>query len=730
VKLPRWTVYPALAVLGVFLLPAIPRKSEPRPAGATSGADVLPAPMHKRVVVLGIDGLDPEILQEVIARFPERMTNFQRLIDEGELHPLGTSCPPQSPVAWSNFITGFDPGGHGIFDFIHRDLVLRTPIPSTTTPVEAGELLGWKGGLFGSSWVLPLPGDGGESNRTGAAFWEILAENGIPSDIWRMPANFPVVPAKGVSFSGMMTPALDSAYGEFTFYTSNPPVDTHITGGKIEPVREYEGEIATRLLGPGNVFKYDAPTVSVPMTIFVDRDANACAIDTGEDVLVLQPGAWSDFTEVTFKFLPGWLAVPMDAVAPGSGSLKGTVRFYLRRLLDDTGGPAFELYASPVNIDPLSPGPMSVSEPSDASADVAEAIGIYYTQGMPEDVAALKTEMLTDEEFMAQSELVHDEAERMLDYALDRYCAKDDGGLLFFYFSGVDLCGHMMWRHADEEHPDHDPAYAARDSSDWSKREGSTWKDVIHDLYLQMDTVLGEVRQRVGDDTLLIVMSDHGFAPYRRKFNLNTWLYENGYLVLKDGVDKELPKDAAAHQDVHIFVDVDWSKTRAYGMGFNGLYLNLQGRELDNPDTPEDESGIVASAEAPALLAEISEKLLAIRDAEYSGTQVVLRCDLASEVYAGDRQAEAPDILVGYNSGYGNSDPGSLGRVTHNILEDNLGGTFNGSHLMAPEVVAGTLLTNAEVLEGEHALEDLTVEILRQYGIEPGQGMLGHPVLK
>ena len=740
-RLPRWTVYPALATLGIFLVPAVPRLSKDPHEGAalearadaeaavsvatpTRSADVLPEPKHKRVVVLGIDGLDPDILQEVIAQYPDRMPNFRRLIDEGHLQPLGTSCPPQSPVAWSNFITGLDPGGHGIFDFIHRDLVGRTPIASTTTPVEEGKLLGWEGGLFGP-WVLPLPGEGGESNRTGDAFWEILARKGIPSDIWRMPANFPVVPAKGVSFSGMMTPALDSAYGEFTFYTSNPPVDSHITGGKIEPVREYGGEIATRILGPGNLFKEGAPTVSVPITIYVDRDAGACAIDTGEDVLVLKPGGWSDFTEVTFKFLPGWLGVPMDAVAPGTGSLKGTVRFYLRQI-----DPDFELYASPVNIDPLSPGPMPVSEPADASADVAEEIGIYYTQGMPEDVAALKPEMLTDEEFMAQSELVHKEAVRMLDYALDRYTANEDGGLLFFYFSGVDLCGHMMWRHSDDDHPDHDPEYAARDSSHWSGREGSTWHDVIDDLYLQMDPILGHVRQRVGDDTTLIVMSDHGFAPYRRKFNLNTWLYEEGYLVLKEGETKELPPDDAAHKDVYIFGSVDWSRTRAYGMGFNGLYLNLQGRELDNPETPEDESGIVTETEAPTLLAEISQKLLALRDTERGGEIVVLRCDLADETYEGERVQEAPDMLVGYNSGYGNSDPGSLGRITCNVLEDNLGGTFNGSHLMAPEVVAGTLLTNAEVREGEHALEDLTVEILRQYGIEPGEGMRGHPIFK
>jgi predicted AlkP superfamily phosphohydrolase/phosphomutase len=198
-------------------------------------------------------------------------------------------------------------------------------------------------------------------------------------------------------------------------------------------------------------------------------------------------------------------------------------------------------------------------------------------------------------------------------------------------------------------------------------------------------------------------------------------------MVLKQGLAKERPRDDPGHEDVHIFTAVDWSRTKAYGVGFNGLYLNLAGRELDDPETPEDESGVVDRDEAPELLAEIRAKLLAIDD---GGTPVILRCDLARDVYEGVRVAEAPDLLVGYASGYGNSDPASLGRIPHDLLEDNLGGTFNGSHLMAPEVVPGVLLTNARVLDGAHRLEDLTVEILRQYGIDRTEGMIGRPVLQ
>src|SRR5262249_33377194 len=148
----------------------------------------------------------------------DRMQNFARLAREHGIHPLDTSTPPQSPVAWSNFITGLDPGGHGIFEFFHRDPRSRAPIPATTKSDPAGELDLW------ADWKLQRGGET-KSTRSGKAFWTILAEHGVPADIWRMPANFPVEKARGWSFSGMMTPAIDSAYGECTFYSTSPAAD-------------------------------------------------------------------------------------------------------------------------------------------------------------------------------------------------------------------------------------------------------------------------------------------------------------------------------------------------------------------------------------------------------------------------------------------------------------------------------------------------------------------------
>jgi len=476
-------------------------------------------------------------------------------------------------------------------------------------------------------------------------------------------------------------------------------------------VQEYEGRIDTALAGPVNPFKEDGTKETLPMKIFVDRTANAATVEIAGRAIVLAPGQWSDFVRVSFHFL-GF----------GMGSVAGTVRFHLRSLAP------FELYASAINIDPIDPIE-PVSSPKKASAEVAEAIGVYYTQGMPEDVNALKERIITDEEFMQQSDLVHGEGVRMMDYAIERYSAEKQGGFLFFYFSGVDLCGHMMWRHSDGEHPAHDAVFASKDSSAWSGRTGSEWRDVITDLYLQMDPVIGDLRAKLPTDTTIVVMSDHGFASYRRKFSLNTWLFDNGYLVLKAGKSKELAREDAQHRHVEIMGgEVDWSKTVAYGVGFNGLYLNRVGRELDDPKTPENEAGIVKSGpEADALLDKLARELEAVRDGD---RRVIVRCDRASKVYTGARVDEAPDLLVGYDVNYGNSDESSLGRITHSVIEDNLGGTFNGSHLMSPDVVPGVLLANRKVRSGRHALEDLTVEILKTYGIKAEPGMRGHPVLE
>ena len=140
----------------------------------------------------------------------------------------------------------------------------------------------------------------------------------------------------------------------------------------------------------------------------------------------------------------------------------------------------------------------------------------------------------------------------------------------------------MMWRARDPQHPAYDAATDSRNAA------------VVEELYQGLDTVVADTMARLGPDDLLVVMSDHGFTSWRRAFHLNSWLRDNGYIALKD---------PALEDDPGLFGNVDWSRTRAYAMGLNGLYVNVKGREKD---------GAVEPAEREALVRELSAKLLAV----------------------------------------------------------------------------------------------------------------------
>ena len=623
----------------------------------------------KKVIILGVDGMDPDLLNQFMAE--GKMPNFARLAAEGSFRRLTTSIPPQSPVAWSNLITGMNAGGHGIFDFIHRD-PKTFQLYFSTSRVE-----GPKHSLNLGSWVIPLGSGSAEQLRHGKAFWEFLDDHGIPNSVYRIPANFPPISAKGKTLSGMGTPDLRGTYGTFTFYTDDLAAAAGaVEGGEIVQVEVQNHRVSSNLIGPANTFRRNSPPATEPFTVDLDPLEPVARVSFQNQQFVLNEGEWSGWVPVEFQFVPI------------IGNVRGICRFFLKQ-----AHPRFQLYVSPINIDPENPA-LPISTPSSYSRDLAREIGEYHTQGIAEDTKALSDGVLDDKEFLEQSHTVLAEHRR----AFDAEFPKFREGLFFFYFSSLDLNGHMMWRLTDPTHPAYDATLAAQ------------YGNALEQFYQQIDQVLGEVLPTVDDNTTLLVLSDHGFAPYRRSFNLNTWLLQNGYITLQPGSQPDANEP---------FAEVDWSHTRAYGLGLNGLYVNIRGRERE---------GIVDPSQADALLREIRQKLLEIRDPKDS-SQVITRIDLASEVYQGPYARTGPDALIGYNRGYRAGWKTILGAFPPDLLEDNTN-AWSGDHCMDYTLVPGVLLSNRKIEMQAPALTDITPTILAEFGISKTKDMMGQSVFQ
>jgi predicted AlkP superfamily phosphohydrolase/phosphomutase len=384
----------------------------------------------------------------------------------------------------------------------------------------------------------------------------------------------------------------------------------------------------------------------------------------GDEERVLQVGEWSDWVTVAFELIP-------------TQTLHAVARFYLKSV-----DPDFEMYVSPLNIDPESPA-LPISTPGGYAAELARATGDFYTQGMPEDTKALTEGVLTREEFLAQARIAGEENLAQYKYVLGQF----DEGLLFYYFGNPDQISHMMWRPMDPGHPAYDPAVDAR------------FEDVIPDIYETLDEVVGYTLARIGEDDTLIVMSDHGFTSWRRAFHLNTWLRENGYLAVKD---PDLEKDPG------LFANVDWPRTRAYGLGLNGLYINLSGRERFGIVPPETRAG---------LMEEIAERLLRAVDPG-TGKRAVTKVYRREEAFRDRGELEiGPDMVVGYAKGMRGSNESALGEIGPKVVTDNTS-VWSGDHCMDHETVPGILLTNRPLKRPVSELKDLAAGILAEFGIE------------
>ena len=633
----------------------------------------------KRVLILGVDGLDPNLVQEFMDAGD--LPNFRRFITQGDFKRLTTTMPPLSPVAWATFITGMDPGGHGIFDFVHRDPTTLQPQSS----ISRAHPPKWQ--LTMGDWVFPLSKGEIEQQRHGTAFWQVLEEHGIPTQIVRMPVNFPPVSSPGKSLSGMGTPDILGTPGTFSFYTTNPPANAQdLSGGRVFPVQVKNHRVSAQLVGPNNPFRRQ-PTatellpggkrsrpLAIDFEVFLDPSQPVAKFVVQDNEFILKAGEWSDWIRLDFSALPYLVTI------------NSTARFYLQEV-----APTFRLYVTPLQIDPAAPV-MPISTPTNWSKQLSQTLGYFYTQELPEETAAFSGGIFTGREFWEQAQLVWKEQRQALDYFLERF----EAGLLFIYFSSVDQGAHMLWRYHDPEHP--------------GSVDDAELRDKMMRLYQGIDDALGHVMRSVDDKTTIIVMSDHGFAPFYWGVNLNSWLVEKGYVKLKD------PKSKEKHR---LYQNVDWSNTTAYALGLNGIYANLLGRE---------KYGIVyPGKEHEALLDRLEADLLVMRDPHRDRQPVTLVARPRRD-FQGPYRASGADLIVGYNWGYRSSWESPLGEFPENIIVENHN-AWSGDHSIDHRLVPGVLITNQRIKLEKPALYDLTVAVLDEFNVKKLPEMIGQDCL-
>ena len=635
--------------------------------GSACGRKDAAGGVGRRVVVLGLDGLDPKIVQALMDE--GRAPNFRKLAAMGSFRRLGTTMPALSPVAWSTFITGTDPGSHTIADFIMRDPVTYQPYFSIweTQPAARTISLG--------DYELAFGGPGIVNKRVGVPFWTYLSDSGIPSTVIKIPTNFPVDDTATRAISGMGTPDLADSFGRFNYFTTDPDEGyPGLTGGVVHHVSIREGRTDGELAGPANALRKDGAELRAGFEVVVDATNDAVLVEIQGHRMLLQKGEFSDWISVKFD-MASWLA-----------GISGICRFYLKEV-----HPHLKLYVTPINIDPSAQA-MPVSYPEEVGGEIASHIGPFWTKGLPSDTKALDYRILDDEAYVKQAELILKDRLRLFEHEWGRFT----DGFFFFYVSSTDQDTHMLWRNMDESHPMH----AASDIR---------FSGYIHHLYEEMDKLIGRVLPAADDDTLLLVCSDHGFAPFGRQFHLNSWLRREGYLTVKD---------EAASKDLASVLDVDWSRTAAYGIGFNGLYMNRVGREAQ---------GILGDDEALRISERIATELESIRDPE-TGERPVHRVYRRDEVYPGEFANGMPELLVGYTPGYRSSSESVMGESGREILNLNPW-AWAGDHSMARDLVPGCLFSSQPLRGQNPNIADLPSTILDYFGISRPFGMQGSTLL-
>jgi len=549
-----------------------------------------------------------------------KLPNFKRLAKIGVQTELQTVFPPQSPVAWTTIATGVNAGKHNIFDFIRRN-------PKNYMPVL---------GLFDSKNVF-------NSTRyssfiTTEPFWKKLGKENIHSTIIRWPMTFPVESFNGESLAGLGVPDVKGFLSGYTIYTSTN-VELDKDSNKVEKINLEQGSADTVVYGPRTMQGSEIKDITAPIRLERINDKNLRIIN-GDQTQEIKIGEWTDWMKTSF-------------VVNFFTKKSGIWRAYLESI------EPFKMFITTMQIDPEDPV-TEISYPHNYSSDLAQEIGSYYTLGMPEETDGLMDGVLSEDGFIKHIQQIEGERNKMFWREFDKFQQRDSG-IFSFVFDASDRLQHTHWR--EKILVDNPP-------------EKIQYAEVVENYYINKDKFIGEILNKITNDVALMIVSDHGFTSFERGLNVNTWLKDNGYMTLTQDITDE--------NDGSLFEYVDWSKSQAYSIGFNAIYINKKGREGQ---------GIVDNKEE--LIDEIINKLENIIDKK-TGKKVIYKAYRAIDIWHGDELINAPDIVLGYYPGYRTDWKTAIGGFTVEQITDNKK-KWTGDHMVDKKFVPGTLLTNFKI---------------------------------
>ena len=603
---------------------------------------------YDKVIVIGIDGMDPKITDKLIDE--DKLPNFKKLADEGSYMNLNTSYPPHSPVAWTSIATGTNPGKHNIFDFIRRNKENYIPELSLSKSVS---------GIAGTDYESYVKTD---------PFWRITSNKKIPTNVIRWPVTFPPERVEGNLLSGLGVPDIKGFLSGYSLYSSQDLESDKASNKLIKVDIEDEQFINTYVWGPRTKKGGEIVELKVPMELRIQEESVDIIINAEKYNVKLN--GWSDWIRVKFK----------------AGMFKNVYSIFRVYVISLE---PFEMYVTTMQIDPMNPV-LDISYPAKYSEDLAKEIGSYYTLGMPEETDGLTDGRLTDEAFLEHIEQIEDERDKMFWKEFETF-KKWNNGVYAFVYDSSDRVQHVFW---DEKLLD-------------NKTDGFSLNPAVEDYFVKKDKFIGEVLEQLDNNTLLLVVSDHGFTSFEKSVSVNTWLAENGFMTLN--------RDIKEGDDGALFRDVDWSNTKAYSVGFNGIFINVKDREGQ---------GIVENREE--VVNEIKEKLEALED---DGRMVINKAYKREEIYNGPLINEGPDLVVGFNPGYRMSWQNAIGGFTKEIININ-DKKWDGDHLVDAVFVPGVLFSNQKINKESANQLDIAPTILDALGLDVPEQMDGNSLLE